>query len=258
MKKWIRFTLYVLKMFFKDDCANRAASLAYTTLLSLVPIVMITFWILSLFPAFSGIGDILKQFIVKNFVAHSAHVISTQLDQFLLQMRKLSWGTLLALAIVSILMIYEMVNAFNSIWQVKSKNIALSFSFYSLVLLFTPIVFGIFIVFISYLSTLPFFSEWAFLEKPLFSVLPYLTAFILFTFFNWALPSCTVPLRNAAVAGFITMVLFEIVKYIFGLYMSYFPTYKVIYGALAAIPIFLLWIYTSWVIILLGAVYVRL
>ena len=105
----------------------------------------------------------------------------------------------------------------------------------------------------SYLATLPFLADIAFLEKPFVYLLPYLVAFLIFTFFNWALPSCKVPLRNAAWAGLFTTILFEVIKYLFSLYMSYFPTYRLIYGALATIPIFLLWIYTSWVIILLGA-----
>lgn len=254
MKKILRILIYIYNCFFENDCANRAASLAYTTLLSLVPVVMLSFWVLSLFPMFSGAGPTLQQFVLTNFVAHSAQIISEQLNHFLDQTRVLSWSNLMALAIVSILMIYDMVGAFNSIWKVKMKrNFVLSFSFYSLVLLLAPILFGVFVVFSSYVATLPFIADIQFLERPLFSLLPYLVAFLIFTFFNWVLPSCTVPFRPAVIAGLITTILFEIVKYLFSLYMSYFPTYRLIYGALATIPIFLLWIYTSWVIILLGA-----
>ena len=108
--------------FFANDCANRAASLAYTTLLSLVPIVMLSFWILSLFPAFAGTGQVLQQFVVNNFVAHSAQIISEQLSHFLEQIKVLSWSSLVALAVVSILMIYDMVSAFNSIWHVELRR----------------------------------------------------------------------------------------------------------------------------------------
>lgn len=252
--KVIRILKYVHRCFFEDDCANRAAALAYTTLLSLVPLLMLSFWTLSLFPVFAGTAPILQQFIVDNFVAHSAQIVSQQLDYFLRQVTVLSWGSLFALVIVSILMIYDMVNAFNSIWHVKTKSrFALSTSFYSLVLLLAPIFFGVFIVISSYLGTLPWLADIAFLEKPFVRLLPYLVAFLIFTFLNWVLPSCTVPFRFAALAGLITTLMFEIVKYFFGLYMSYMPSYRLIYGALATIPIFLLWIYVSWVIVLLGA-----
>jgi membrane protein len=252
--KFLRFLMYTFHSFFEHDCANRAAALAYTTLLSIVPLVMVTFWILSWFPALAGTGEILQDFIVKNFVAHSAQVVSEQLNHFLERTKVLSWSSLFALAIVAILMIYDMVGAFNSIWKIKMKrHLALSFSFYSMVLLLAPIFFGIFMVFTSYLATLPFVAGIIFLEKPISHLLPYGVAFLVFTFLNWVLPHCTVPFRYAVLAGFITTVLFETVKYFFGLYMSYFPTYQLIYGTLATIPIFLLWIYVSWVIILLGA-----
>ncbi len=252
--KAVRILLYVHQSFFENDCANRAASLAYTTLLSIVPLIMVSFWILSLFPAFVSSGPELQNFVIRNFVAHSAQVINQELNHFLEQIKVLSWSSLVALGVVSVLMIYDMVNAFNNIWRIKMKrHIALSLSFYSLVLLITPISLGIFMATASYLATLPFMTEIAFLEKPLLYILPYCVAFLIFTFLNWALPSCSVPFRYAAAAGFITTCLFELIKYLFGFYMSYFPTYRIIYGALATIPIFLLWIYISWVITLLGA-----
>lgn len=84
-------------------------------------------------------------------------------------------------------------------------------------------------------------------------LLPYFAAGLVFTLFNWLLPSCRVKLRYALVGGIMTAVLFEGVKVVFSLYFRYFPTYRLIYGAFAAIPIFLIWIYVSWIIILLGA-----
>ena len=254
-RKSLQVLTHIYKSFFANDCANRAASMAYTTLLSLVPMLMLSFWILSLFPAFSGTGQDFKQFIVKNFVAHSAQMMADQLDHFIQQVKVLSWSSLVALAIVAVLMIYDMVSAFNSIWHVKEKRGFLASLFsYTLFLILAPIGFGIFMVGSSYLATLSFVTHVQFLEKPLLYILPYLSALVIFTFFNWALPSCKVPLRNALIAGFITTVLFEGTKYLFGLYMSLFPTYRLIYGALATIPIFLLWIYICWVILLLGAV----
>ncbi len=254
IRRTIRYLYY---RFFEDDCANRAASLAYTTLLSLVPVTLVSFWILSIFPAFVGTGKEIQNFILENFVAHSARVISEQFNHFLTQVSVLSWTNLTALIIFSILMIYDMVNAFNKIWHIRiKKNIPLSLSFYSLVLLIVPISFGFLLMLTSYLSKVPLIIDLgkiSFLEKPFFLLLPYFAAFLIFTVFNWILPSCHVPFRKAVLAGLFTTILFESAKYIFGIYMSFFPTYRVIYGALATIPIFLLWIYMSWVIILLGA-----
>lgn len=257
IKKYWKVLTYIARRFFEDDCANRAAALSYTTLLSLVPLVLMSFWVLSFFPVLHGTGQVLQQFVVNNFVAHSADVISRELDHFLNRDRLLSWSNLIALAVISILMIYDLVNAFNQIWHIKMKrNFALSFSFYSLVLLLMPVFFGIFILFSSYLATQPFIAglEHIYLLKTSFlSGFPYIAAFLIFTFLNWVLPDCPVPFRSALIAGFITTVFFELAKMLFGWYIGVFPTYQLIYGALSAIPIFLVWIYISWVIILLGA-----
>ncbi len=256
IKIW-RVLKYVFYSFFEKDCANRAASLAYTTLLSLVPLVVLSFWILSIFPAFSGTALVLQKFILKNFVAHSAEVISEQLAKFLDQTRVLSLTNLGALVVVSILMIYDMVGAFNGIWHVKmQRHFFWSLSFYSLLLLLAPVFFGVFMMASSYLASFPFIadiSHMEFLEKPILYALPYLAAFLIFTLLNWVLPSCRVPFRNAALAGVITMILFEIVKFLFSIYIIYISNFRILYGALSAFPIFLLWIYTSWVIVLLGA-----
>ncbi len=257
MKIWHTF-YYIGQRFFADDCANRTPSLAYTALLSLVPVMMMSFWILSLFPIFAGTEQALQNFVLTNFVADSATVIAKHLNYFLEQISVLSWTNLMFLTVIGTLMIFDMVRAFNGIWHVKvTGNFALSFFFYVIAVLFTPILLGVLVVVSSHLASVPYIAQIihiSFWEVILLYALPYLVAFVTFTFFNWALPSCTVPLRNAAMAGFVTTFLFECAKYAFTFYLSYLSPYKLIYGALATIPIFLLWIYLTWVVILVGAV----
>lgn len=249
--------MHLYDRFFDDNCSSFAASLAYSTLLSLVPLLMVSFYVLSFFPVFKGVGHSLQEFILSNFVAGSANVISIHLNDFLKQIRVLSWTNIVALLIASVLMIYNMVHAFNMIWRVKlERHFALSFLIYLGILLATPIVFGALMLGSSYLATLPVISDVKSLNavsKPVLFILPYTAALVTFTFFNWVLPSTKVPLRYAFVAGMVTTVFFECAKYFFTLYLSLFPTYRIIYGALATIPIFFIWIYVTWVIILLGA-----
>lgn len=248
-------TLY--HRFFENRCPSRAASLAYTTLLSLVPLVMVGFYILSWFPVFKNIEPGLQKFILSNFVADSASVVSQYLNEFVAHISDLSMMNIGFLGIVSILLIYNMVGAFNEIWHVRMQtHFAIAFGIYLLVLLFTPLLFGILIVVISYFSSLPFIQSqggMAFIRTPLLMVLPYLCEFIVFTFFNWMLPSTRVRFLYAAIAGLITTLLFEVAKHGFVLYLHFVPTYRLIYGALATVPIFLVWMYFSWLIILFGA-----
>lgn len=256
-RKTRQILIYLYERFFSDGCSYRAASLAYSTLLSLVPLLMITFFILSYFPIFQGTGNAIQHFILINFVADSANLIAQKLNVFIQQVQVLTWTSILSLVFVSLLMMYNLVRAFNAIWHVKmQRHLAISFAIYLLILLVSPLVFGILMLVSSYLATLPLIAGakiTLFIKKPFLIILPYLSAFITFTFFNWVLPSTRVRIRYAVIAGFITTVLFELAKYLFTLYLTYFPSYRVIYGALAAIPLFLIWLYVSWSIILLGA-----
>jgi membrane protein len=243
--------------FNEEGYSSLAASLAYSTLLSLVPLMLISFYVLSFFPTFKGTGVTIQDFILKNFIATSASVIANHLTQFLRQLQILTMTNLLAFAFVSILLIYNMVHAFNRVWKVRMRYYyGLSFVMYSLVLLLTPIFFGSLMLLSSYVASLPLFTNEqgsVFVREPLLLILPYFSAFVTFTFLNWVLPSTSVKLRYAALAGLATTMLFEIAKYLFSLYLSMVPTYQIIYGALATIPIFLVWLYVTWTIILFGA-----
>jgi len=236
---------------------NHAAALAYSTLLSLVPFLVVIFYISSHLPIFQNGAEVVQRFIVNHFVATSANVIETHLQDFLQQMGKLSWIGVASLAFVALWLMYNMVSVFNIIWRAQIKrSLALSFIIYLIILLVTPIIFGSLILLSSYLSSLSFFlsQKGVAVRQPLLFILPYFSTFIAFTLLNWALPSCRVRLKAAVMAGAITMILFESAKYFFVLYLSYFPTYQLLYGALATIPIFLVWLFLSWSIILFGAV----
>jgi len=248
-------TLY--HRFFEDHCPSRAASLAYTTLLSLVPLMLVSFYILSWVPLFKNVGPEIQKFILSNFVADSATIISQYLNNFISHLQYLSMVNIGFLGIVSILLIYNMVGAFNEIWHVRMEiHFAVAFGIYLLVLLLTPLLFALLLIVISYFSSLFFIAiptTTYFIRTPMVRVLPYLVEFIVFSFFNYVLPSTRVRILYAAIAGLITMLLFEVAKFGFGVYLHYVPTYRLVYGALATIPIFLIWMYFTWLIILFGA-----
>lgn len=94
---------------------------------------------------------------------------------------------------------------------------------------------------------------WFELQKRLLSLLPFLTTTIALTLLYLLVPNCYVAPRHALIGGASAAILFETVKYGFGYYVKTVPTYEAIYGALAVLPIFLIWIYVSWVVVLLGA-----
>ena len=134
-------------------------------------------------------------------------------------------------------------------------NLQRIFIYFSL-LVIGPLLIGIGLASTSYLLSIPVIAnvDTAFnIRTHLLSWLPFLTTSITFILLYILVPNCYVYKRHAAIAGIICAILFELAKYGFGIYIKEMPSYENIYGALAIIPLFFIWIYISWVIILFGA-----
>jgi membrane protein len=252
------FIKRVIQQFILDNCPMRAASLAYTSLLSLVPLMTVSFTIMTAFPIFKNLGSQIQDFVFQNFVAASAEIIQDRLQQFSIQAMNLSATGMFFLVVTAVLMVFNMEKSFNFIWHVeRSRRGIAAFMLYWWLITFLPILIGIGFAISSYLFSLPFIAGATVslgLRKPLLTSFPYLLTFIAFTVLYITLPNCKVYVRHAALGGIVATILFELAKYGFGLYVLNFPTYELLYGTLAAVPIFLVWIYLSWLVILFGAV----
>ncbi|OGT42468.1 MAG: hypothetical protein A3F13_02010 [Gammaproteobacteria bacterium RIFCSPHIGHO2_12_FULL_40_19] len=257
MTKLGRFLKILCIRFMSDLCPMRAASLTFTTLLSVVPLLMFVFYVLSFFPLLHNPGKALETFILNHFVASSAIEIMHQLQSFVINLQAMSWRNIATLLFIAMLMIFNMVDAVNGIWHVTfHRNSVLSFIFYFITLCIAPIFFTILLLISSYLTSLPLLSHVVEIDivRQFFLFLsPVLIEWAVFSLFHWVMPSCRVYFRYAVIAGLITMILFEIAKWGFVQYLHFFPTYQWVYGALASIPIFFIWIYVSWLILILGA-----
>jgi membrane protein len=258
LKKFTYFFTQVFKQFYYDGCIGRAAGLAYTTLLSLVPLFTVSFSILSAFPVFHGVAAQIQNWIFANFVAESAQAVQQHLLSFMDQVSKLPILGMLFLLVAAVLLIFSMEQAFNNIWRVKKRRAGTSaFILYWGVLTFLPIVVSVILALTSYFFSLPFLFNGVILsgfKQFVFWILPYFTIYTAFSLLYLSLPNCSVPVKSALLAAIPTTIFFELAKFGFAFYITSFPTYKLIYGALAAIPIFLIWLYISWFIILFGAV----
>ncbi|MBA2653926.1 MAG: YihY family inner membrane protein [Gammaproteobacteria bacterium] len=254
----VSFVRQVIKQFMFDNCSLRAAALAFTSLLSIVPLMTVSFTVLAAFPFFKHLGAEVQNFIFQNFVATSAEIVQAHLQKFASQAMNLSATGIIFLVVTAVVMVLNMEQAFNAIWHVKSsRNGLTAFMMYWGLITFLPILIGIGFAISSYLFSLPLIggtAESLGIRKLLLAYFPWLLTFIAFTVLYVTLPNCKVLVRHAAIGGLIATILFEFAKYGFGLYVLNFPTYELLYGTLAAIPIFLVWIYLSWLIILFGAV----
>jgi membrane protein len=241
-----------------DRLTRSAASLSYSTLVSVVPFLIVTFYVLKPFPYFHGLGQEIQHFIINNFVSDLASNVNDQLSSFVMQMDSLRMTNIISLGCIVTLMMFNMVHAFNTVWHIEFRyNYFLGFIFYGLMVLIGPIMFAFLLLVLPSLSSIErHFGSTVheYLSTTMMFLFPLLVSFVVFTVFNWALPTTKVKLRYAAIGGLFTTVFFELAKRLFSYYLSLFSSMsKVIYGAVAVIPFFLLWVYVAWCIILFGA-----
>lgn len=248
----------MIKQFASDACFTRAAALAYTTLLAMVPLMTVSLALLSAFPVFQDGAQKIQSFVFSNFVAGSADIIQQHLQSFVESARHLSPTGLFFLVVTAVMMIFNMESDFNAIWKVKKRRHGVSaFLIYWAVLTLLPISVGVGIAVSTNLAEIPLVVEMGEvlnIKAILLRCLPNLITWLSFTILYVTLPNCIVKVRHAVWGGLVAMMLFSWAKFGFGWYLVHFPSYELLYGALATIPIFLLWLYLTWLIILFGVI----
>jgi len=253
----LKFCTLVAKRFDEDGCFYRAAALAYTTLLSLVPLLAVSFASLTVFPLFQSLGNQVQNFVFKNFIPAAAETVQGYLQQFLSQVSHLSVIGLFALIFTAITVLYTIEQTFNTIWRVhKPRRRMLALLLYWAVLTLAPLVIGLGFAASNHFLTLPWvaqFTQTFSLSGFIFAIVPFFLTATAFSALYIVIPNCPVRIRDGLIGGMVAAIFFETAKFGFSLYIKMFPTYELIYGALAAIPVFLVWIYLCWLIILLGA-----
>ena len=251
------FARFSFRQFYDQRGLQIASSLAYTTLLALVPLVTVMFTSLRGLPVFENVGSTLQVYIFNNFVPAFGDTVLGHISSFSQRASELTITGLSMIFIVALMLMATIDNALNSIWHVQNRrNPIARFLVYWAILTLGPLLLGIGLFSTSYLLSLPLISgvDTGFgVKETLLSWLPFITTSTAFTILYVLIPNCFVLRRHALVGGIIAAILFELAKYTFGIYVKAMPSFETIYGALGVIPIFLVWIYTSWVVLLLGA-----
>lgn len=252
-----RFTLYFLRRFMRDGGPGAAAALSYSSLLALVPLFAISFAVLSAFDTFETVRVDLQKQLFEAMLPDAALVVSDYLTQFIANANQMTGAGILGLAVTAVLLLNTITGAFGAIWRTtEPPPLALRLLVYWTLLTLGPLLVGASIS----VSTYAFAAvQWAGIDnytKPLFSLawlLPIGLSTVGFTILFVVVPNRSVRLLHAHTGALVAAILFELLKKGFGLYLSHFPSYQAIYGALAAMPIFLVWMYLSWVVLLIGA-----
>ncbi|MEC7358740.1 MAG: virulence factor BrkB family protein [Pseudomonadota bacterium] len=240
----------------EDNITISAGHLAYVTLLSLVPFIMVTFTIMSAFPAFASVRSKLEHFVFSNFVPTASDVVHKYMTDFVGNASQMSAIGILSLLLVALMLISNVDKTLNRIWRTQSdRPIVYTFAIYWMVITLGPMLIGSSVVVSSYLTGLAAFTEeyTPGLGTFLLSLVPSGAAMLAFTILYMVVPNRRVFARHALVGAIVATIAFEITKSGFALYVTNFPSYELIYGALAVVPILFLWVYLSWIIVLFGA-----
>jgi membrane protein len=252
-------TLRTLRIRFREDRLGlTAGSLTFTTLIALVPLVTVMLAMFTAFPVFSGFEASLNKYFLQNLVPDNiARPVLQSLTQFAAKARGIGAVGLLLLGVTALALALTIDRTLNELWRVRSpRPIAQRIFVYWAGITLGPLAFGVSLSLTSYLLSA---------SRGLVSALPGGVALLLeviqFLFFAGAVasmfhfvPNTAVRWRHAWAGALFVAIAFELAKRVLAWYVQTVPTYSMVYGAFASVPILLLWIYSGWLIMLLGAV----
>lgn len=250
------FAWFVIRRFSEERVPQAAASMTFTTLLALVPVLTVMVAVASIFPVFDRWSDLFVSFVNQTIVPQGADMVFDYIDAFRDQANRLTAIGSVMLVVTSLMLIRTIDNAFNHIWRVNTQRPwMMQFLVYWALLTFGPLSLGVGISFMvgsvqdSVLSSGA--QQWADALKTA-ARLAFMTVLL------WGLyrfvPNHFVPARQAFVGALITAFCLETARFLFAWYMGNFDGYRSIYGAFAAVPFFLLWLNLLWTLLLGGAV----
>lgn len=260
LRDWPWFdTVRTLRQRFREDhLALTASSLTFTTLISLVPLVTVMLALFTAFPIFGRFQTALQQYFLQSLVPDNiAKPVLLALTQFAGKASKLGSVGLIVLGITALALMFTIDRTLNGIWRVpKPRPLAQRVLVYWAALTLGPLVLGASLSLTSYAVSA---------SRGVVDALPGGLSF-LFELIEFGLlaggvaglyryvPNTHVRWAHAWAGGVFVAIGFELAKRALGWYVKSVPTYSAVYGAFATVPIFLLWIYLSWLIVLLGAV----
>ncbi len=248
---------YVLGQFQRDNCLTFAGMLTFNTLLALVPLITVITMVLAALPVADDLTARFQALIADYLVPEKQDTIQETLFGLASQATKLSATMAAFLLLTSLMLMATVEKTFNQIWGVStSRPLVSRFLIFWTTLTIGPILVLGSLALSSYFFSLEILSK-APAAGPLLALArglgPFVALAMAFFLLFMIVPNRTVPWRHAAIGAVVTALLFETVKWGFGIYVRSFDGYQKIYDAIAAVPIFILWIYLLWSVILLGA-----
>jgi len=257
-KTSIQFLKYLLLRAKQEQIPVISGYLSYVTLMSLVPLIVVMLSVMTAFPLFANMRETIESFVYANFVPTAGDVVREHLTGFVNNASKMSAIAISFLIVFALLLISVIDKTLNKIWRVtKKRRLITSFSMYWMILTLGPILVGSSIAVTSYIMSFTSldYMELFGLTNYLLRALPLLASITAFLILYMVVPNKIVSFKYALSGAIVAGILFELAKKAFALYVTQLPSYQLIYGTLATIPILFVWVYISWLVVILGAVF---
>ncbi len=235
-----------------------AGSLTFTTVLALVPLFAVGLAVFSAFPLFGKFQDMIQRWLVESLVPESiARQVLSYLTQFSRKASRLGTAGLVAVLLSAVFLMVTIERTLGQIWRLqRQRTLPQRVLLYWSAITLGPLLLGASLAISSYVVTA---------SRDVVDVLPGSVRWLLDSFEFVLLTACVSGLyfyvpytrvrwRHAITAGFLVAGALEVAKKLMAVYLLQVPTYSAIYGAFAALPILLVWIYVTWLLVLLGAV----
>lgn len=255
LKRIFEFIKLFAKRYSENNIAISAGYLTYSTMLAIVPLIMVLFSMFTFFPVFNEATEQLKAFIYDNFAPSSGEMISEYIELFVSNSKKMGLVSIIGLFVVAIMLIKSIDETLNTIWHnSRKRSILISFLLYFAILIFGPLLAGASIAISTYVMSLAIFNGNGALSfsQYLLEFTPFLLIWLLFSLVYKFVPNTEVEFKHAAIGALLAAIFFTLGKQAFIWYITTFPSYQAIYGALAVLPIMIVWIQLSWQVVLLG------
>ena len=253
----LRFCYRLGRRFVADQCIQRASALAYASLLAIVPLVALGMSVFSSFHAFDAAAEKIRDMLLNNLLPTSQHVVQSYLGGVADKATALSVFGIIGLLVTSTALLNTVEEAFNHVWRItRARPLLSKFIAFWATLTLAPIMIGASITITSYFTALPILgkvSAGAALIGQAPFVLPWLMPSLALATLYTVLPNTRVPFRFAIAGGLAAGALFEMSKLGFAFYVTHLAHYEKLYGALGTLPVFLIWLYLVWVVVLIGS-----
>lgn len=255
MQKIREFVYFVMKRAQNDTVLRVASSLSYTSLIALVPVLAIALAIFSAFPVFNEVRQQVQDMIIQNLMPDTGEDIKLYFAQFINATAKLTTIGVVGIALTAILLLSTIENSFNFIFKVtRPRRFTTKITLYWTIITLGPLLLGTafslkgYAAFNDVLHTVPE------LQVIMGSILPFLLTWLVLTGVYIFVPNKKVDFLNAGAGAFVAMCLFWVLRFGFSMFMVKNNTYKTLYGAVAAVPLTLVWMYLYWAAVIFGAV----